>query len=211
MSRTAVPAGADLQIYLTGAGLIDATPQGSFAFIDTDQRVLSALSDVEAQTDRKLVAVSATRLFDPPVYPRRMLPLHADIVSVTTLTVSGVAKIQNTDFFLLPENADAEGKPFNMIELATVPVAGRKAIAITGPWGYGLTANDGAWNTVLARAAYLCYAEVAGALTRGLVVWKDDVTTEQYGPDPLGFLRTTWDRTFEGGCQRLKRIASYFG
>lgn len=208
------PTATDLTRYFNGAGLVDLSPAPTFNFMDLAQATLSARSNYEGRIGRTLLAVSATRTYDAPDYPRTLLPLKGDMAgSPSAVTVNSVAMVLNTDYYMLPTNADIENppRPFTRIDFAVNPTCPRRGIVVTGPWGYATTISDGAWNAILARAAYLCYPQLAQAITRGLSVWRDDVVTEQYGPSPLGYLRDQWEKQYEGGVERFLLTTAYFG
>ena len=199
----------DMERYLVGGGLVFPTPQSPLTFIDLRQHVLGAINNFEGRVGRTLLAASQTRTFDPPMFPRTKLPLVDDLAQMTSLSVAGTVKVLNVDYYLLPENADALGKPFNLVDFA-VPIYGaRKSVSITGLWGYATQIPDGPWNSILARAAYLAHPQIAAAVSKGLVSWKEDDVSETYGIDPLGFLRDQWEKIYEGGVEKFRKVTVY--
>ena len=203
------PTETDLERYLIGTGIVNTTPQAPFTFMDLNEFVQAAKSNFEGRVGRAVLAVSQTRTYDPPMFPRTKLPLVDDLAQLTSLSITGVAKVLNTDFFLLPENADMLSKPFNLIDFAVPIYAGRKSISITGFWGYALVIPDGPWASILARAAMLAHPQLAAAVSRGFVSWKEDDVSETYGTDPLGFLRDQWEKIYEGGVEKFRKVTVY--
>jgi len=81
-----------------------------------------------------------------------------DFRSLTSVTVDGVALVENTDYFAYPLNAAAEGKPYTAIELVQPetnfsnanPRSGnsipyifeelQRSVVILGKWGFSATA-----------------------------------------------------------------------
>ena len=203
------PTESDLERYLIATGIVNSAPQSPFTFLDLNQLVLAAKNNFEGRIGRTILATTQTRIYDPPSFPRVMLPLVDDLAQMTSLSVTGVVKILNADYFLRPENADVQQKPFNLVEFA-VPIYGpRKCISITGFWGYSLAIPDGPHQSILARAAYLAQPQLAAAVSRGLVSWKEDDVSETYGTDPLGFLRDQWDQLYEGGVEKFRKVTVY--
>jgi len=81
-----------------------------------------------------------------------------DIRSVTSLTVDGVALVENDDYYLYPLNATADGEPFTQIQLIqpetrvntnsrlqeSAPYIfdyGQRTIALVGKFGYSKTGS----------------------------------------------------------------------
>lgn len=79
-----------------------------------------------------------------------------DLRSITSLSVDGVALVENTDYYLYPLNATTDGKPYEWVELiqpetrlntnsriaVTSPYVferGQRNIVITGKFGYSIT------------------------------------------------------------------------
>lgn len=211
MSETAYPTEGDLQQFLIATGLVANLPVAPFAFLDLQKNIDAARSSFEGRIGRPVLAVEGTRTFDPPAWPRRHLPVISDLALCETVTVNGAVNVLNQDYFLLPENNDEMGKPFNIIEFA-VPIYGpRKCISVTGKWGYGVTIHERFWNAMLNRGAFLCYGQLAAGIAKGVVSWKNDDTSASYGEKPLEYLRAVWDCVYEDACTHGAKTTVFLG
>jgi hypothetical protein len=204
------PTASDLERFLIATGIVSTTPQSPFTFLDLAQSVQAAKTSFEGRIGRVILAgASSSRIYDPPMYPRPFLLLRAELAAFVSLTVNGVAKTLNTDFFMKPENADQVGRPWNAIEF-TVPISGpRRSIVVTGQWGYGLTVSDQFWHAILCRAAYLCYPQLAAVYSKGLVSWKEDDTSENYGEVPFSYMQKQWDEVYEDAVKNNMNTTVY--
>jgi hypothetical protein len=192
------PTASDLERFLIATGIVSTTPQSPFTFLDLAQSVQTAKTSFEGRIGRVILAgASLPRTYDPPQFPRPILLLRAELAAFTSLTVGGVVKNLNTDFFLKPENADQIGHPWNAIEFVVPVYAARRSIVVTGQWGYGLTVTDQFWDAILCRSAHICYPHLAAAYSKGLVSWKEDDTSENYGEVPFQYLQKQWDEVYE--------------
>lgn len=184
MGQADYPTGTNLQAWLLATGLFANIDVDPFARIDCDQHMRSAITWFEGQVGRKMLASTGTRRFDVPTGPRNILALDADLVSCTSLTVAGVAKTEGVDFWLLPDNANQDGKPFDAIEFAlsfAFSNLQRKSILITGTWGFGLTIPDDAWEGMVAQGAFLAYPQIAINISKGTQMRREGDVEEQYG------------------------------
>ena len=109
-----------------------------------DQKIEAASREIENITHRLFIPKTEARHY---AYPYRdslrswVLPLDADLLSVTTLTKDGdtATAIASTDYFLEPRNS---GPPYSRIEIdldssAFFSTAGthQRAVRVTGIWG----------------------------------------------------------------------------
>ncbi len=187
VSRTLYPTGADVQRELTANGLIVANPTGAAQFIDIFGAALKGREMVEEVTGRRFLATSQTRTYPFPK-SGRVLQLGADLVGSPTVTINGTGKTLNTDYVLIPLNADQDGKPFDRIEFAyqylwtqTYPMSNPRPISVMGSFGFGLTIVEDAWRAMLDAACLECVPGIQAALTGGLVKWTEADVTEDYG------------------------------
>ena len=146
------------------------------------------------------------------------LDLKAGLVSVTSVSVGynvvnpggATALVQNQDYFLFPENADVEGKPWTMIKWS-FPVRGaERSIQIVGKWGYAPgntpTVPADAWHAILVHACALACPEIGTAMNDGLLTFEAAGLTEKYSSDPLAPLIAGWEKTFEHTLARYRMI-----
>lgn len=205
MARDLYPTGGDVGQFLTDSKL-------KHAGLDLGSAALLGREVVERETDRVFLAVSATREFDPPVGNNGVLDLGVDLVSLSSLTYGGTAWTAGTDYRLQPVNATVEGKPFSMIRFnrrwqSPLPFSQQGSLVITGLWGYSAKIPEDVWQAMRAAAAVTLLPAISFGLTRGLVSWSDEDTTENYGKDPLGNLAATWGAIRSGAIARYKRVA----
>lgn len=184
MSSPRYPNGDDLRDFITSAGLLLADPDKEEeweAFVDWNSIQAAANESFETATGRKFLAQIATRSFRAP---RGLhLSLGLDLVSLSALTVGGVALVADTDFFLGPDGQDLLGRPFFEIEFVRPILAAPtppKPIAITGPWGFSVAVPEGAWNGMLQQAAVTVSPQLALSISQGLMVWARGDSREEY-------------------------------
>lgn len=228
MSKPSYPIGSDLEHFLQGAGLV-ASPSitPSQAQFDYDNAVQAAIDAMEDGSGWKpILSTTQTRSYDPPgPYPMRgsywglrgggrFLEMDAGLLStdpvVTVGIVPGVAGtgtvfVIGTQYYLRPNNADLNGRPFTYIEFVA-PVFGQaQSITVEGDFGYAAALPDGIWRAILQKAAVNLGSELAANLSQGLVQWQGDVTV-QYGPDPLGRLLDRWEEAYDTALARFRRL-----
>jgi hypothetical protein len=213
---TRYPNGDDLEALITSAGLVANYPQVAWSGFDWDGLALAGVKWFEGQVGRKMLAVSATRTFDVPTGTNRVLALRADLVSVSSLTVNGVNQVSGTDYFLQPDNSLGDGDPFAWIEFAlwfgwnTLP---RRAVSITGLWGFGTTIPADAWNGMLTRAAALACPAIALNIGKGLQSREAGDEKETYargqGNGPLIEERAGWQAQADAAVGNYVRVESY--
>ena len=196
MSYPTHPGGNELDAYLKAAKLVIA-PELMVQFPDFMQ---AARSDFERQAGRCILAVAATRSFDPPGNPRGVLDLEADLATSegVGVTVCGKSLTLGKDVRLLDERGGLSRPPFTQAQFSA-PLCSYGSsssswgcIEITGQWGYALTVPADVWQAELARGAWLAYPLLAHGFRRGLVRWTDGDVTEEYQNNPLEYLKSFW-------------------
>lgn len=208
MSQSALPTTSDLTAILPSS--ITAPSTGLLqGYLD------EAYEDIQDITGHRpfLGAAPATsRTFTPPRDGDRLLRLNTGLISLTSIVYLGETLVQNTDFYLLPENASANSKPYISIRfnrsLTTVPVDTEAApLTITGVWGYGTTLPQEVWEAIRCGAAWKLAQSMAGTLEDAAAV--DVVKAEQtpqarieYAVDSnsgraLSRYRKEWERKFK--------------
>lgn len=205
----AYPIAADLKSFLENAGLTVATALNTWL----GPAIVGAAADFEAETGRRMLAVTQTRYFDPPSDPRGLLRLEDDLSTFTSLAVGGIAQVLDTDFRLLPLNAVARGKPFDAVQFLVkrwVPLPAAAwfgSIAIAGNWGMGSDIPDAVWLAVLAGGAVRMLPQLERALTGGLIRWTEPSgVSEEYGRDSLAALRESWNELYQSEVRRYRRV-----
>lgn len=212
-THTIYPTAADVQVELVARGLRALTPIGADLMLDLDTAAQVGRREFERATGRQFLAVTRTLVRDYPQGTKR-LPLNADIASSVGLTVSvsGTAKVLNTDYYLKPDNADAYGEPWTAIEFAAfsyyLPVLPARAISITGSIGYGTTIPVEAWRAMRDVACMECLPGIQALLTGGLVSWTEAGISENYGKQPFDGAITLWTNRIEKAETRLRRVTA---
>jgi hypothetical protein len=206
MADAAYPTDNDLAAWLLGQH-VDATWT---ADIDLADAASDGVATFESAAGRRMLATTQTRVFDPPKPGRTILDLRYDLASFTSLTASGSAMVRNTDFWLLPENADLDGRPWSRIEFASgysPQLGARRCISVTGKWGFGVTIPGDAWHGMLAAGALHVLSAIRLAVTGGATKWQEADVQEWFGDDPLGFLEKHWQGIFDDAVRRYRRVA----
>lgn len=212
MSQSAWPVITDIDDAYTSAGL---TPP-------SDRRktiMLAAAIDMFSRATgyNPFLAGTQTRYFDPPGPLRSpgmlgggfVLRLSNGLVSVSSLTIAGVSKTADTDFFLKPYNAPNDFKPYERIKFACAVYGQPKSIVITGAWGYGAAIPDDAWLGVLDLACAMCRPEVDMALTPGAVIkWNIRDKGETLSENATKALNE-WVETANTAIRLFLRVASF--
>ena len=197
------PDGTALQDFLQPVA--DALRVTLPAGIKYQSRIDSAKQKFEGVIGRRILATTQTRSFDPPISPRLLLDLRTDLLSVSSLTIQGVAQVAATDYWLEPFDAPQDGKPYRRVEFAVarwgwagppITAALRRCIVITGSWGYSATVPDQVYDAILAQGAIDCYPELALAVSRGLQMKREGDVEAMYargkGNGPLFEEMSAW-------------------
>lgn len=206
MGQTAYPALGDLMQFLLSHPSVTAT---SLANIDLAAACRAGRLDFETAVGRTMLGITQTRTFDPPYNPRAMLDLRADLASLTSLTIQGVTKVLNTDFYLGPPNADADGLPWRWIEIAAwwpnYRVA-KRGISITGVWGFATTIPDDAWQAMLCQSALKVASQLISDQTGGLSSVQIGEIRESYGANPLSGMIDPWKIQIASAVQQYTLV-----
>lgn len=196
MGKAAYPTGADLVAYLTAAGFATTF----IAALDTTTAALAGAAQFERDADRRMLAVTQTREFDPErVGPRGFLDLRADLATATSVAYGSQSFIVGTDVRLMPLNAVDDGHPYNALSFGywrrfyavsypLLPVL----ITVIGSWGFGATIPEDAWEGMLAFAGMFLFPQLVQRRTQGMIEWREADMQESYGLNPLLSLRLGW-------------------
>jgi hypothetical protein len=200
---TAYPTSTNLATFLSGAGVVTTG-------LDLDGAILDGIDYFERETgrtpmlaggslvDRAAAVTDTTRTYDPPVGPKLVLDLGADLASLTGIAVNGTSQTLGADFWLEPANAPSLGKPYRRVQWAAYrwPLQmaiqlqqWKQSIAITGRWGYRSTIPGDAWDAMLELAALGIYEVAQQLKSEGLKqisTGQGDRSVQfQTGPSPL--------------------------
>ncbi len=221
----AFPTATEARAYLNSLGLVTTA---QVTAMDVESRVLAARAAFEESTGWYpfLAGGSDTsRQYDPPgpndraavsgvlKGGARILELEAGLTQApTTLvtsyspTFAGNALTHQTDFWMLPANADLRSKPFTAIEFVVPQWGSPRSIRITGRFGYQTTVPDLAWNAVLQQVAFLCAPELAGKVSAGILSYTEGGITERYSDDALGGYVKQWQETWRRAVGTYRRV-----
>lgn len=167
-----------------------------------------------------LAGTASARLFDPPgtdkgLYlaslsgGKRHLNLHAGLISVTALTVSGTARVLNTDFWLKPADARTKSRPYEMIEFAGPVYGSVNAISINGVWGFSTDVPDDVWLAVLYSAGVHALLAQGLKTAQGIEEWAELDVREKYGDKPFMGTINSWKEIATGTAQLYKRYSQF--
>lgn len=212
MSKPAWPTTGDLQAFLAGANIIEQPPTGDTAGLDYASAVLAGLSAWEDATGYHpfmAAATDATRYYTPD--GTDILDLHGGVTAaLTSLTIghsptsSGTALTANQDYWLMPLNAIAEGRPANWVRFAGRQSGGMRSIVIVGKFGWCANGAipDDAWRGVLLMAACALGPQLDTLASQGGMtkLTEGDVSYE------YGGVMTTWQQEAGKLAARYKRL-----
>jgi hypothetical protein len=192
VSRTSYPSTSDLTALLTSYGLTLDAGQVAGA-------VLAGIESFESAVDRHMLAGKATdntaqgavtRTYLPPDNVYGILDLAGDLAAAPTVTyqphgAAAEAFTLLTDYRLDPENAPAEGRPYERLQFhrrwyAPGLWSFGSALQVTGTWGYGATIPEDAWRAMLHGGLLWLVGQAWGAGTVPLKSWKEADAEEEY-------------------------------
>jgi hypothetical protein len=188
---------ADLQRFLTAAGY-------SYDDLELGHALAAAQSEIEQRTGwRPFYATTQTRYYT--LDSDRELFLDAGLLTCTSVTIDGSAQVKNTDFWLMPENADlcVPAQPWTLIEFGAERTSARRGCVIVGSWGRAASMPDDVLLAQLCRAASLVAPQVASKVSGGALEWREGDVTEKHGG--LAKDAEAWEAQFAAVCRRYAR------
>lgn len=198
----------DLEVYLQASGLFSIPTASPSTLLDLAGAVTASQEAFERDTlwfPFLKQNTDVTRYYD--VVEGRLLDLQAGLLELTSVTLAGQALVEDSDFFLMPQNSDLRGLAFTYIEFSHCPNGGRKSIAITGRWGRVSTLPDEVKQAVLAKAASLVAPQLHALASQGLMRWREGDVEQSSGTEPFDSLVRNWERTFAECVRRYRRLA----
>lgn len=204
----AYPTAAELKTFLLGAGLITDPTVAPDSYLDYQGAVDAASAQFE--DDVKWFPYLSTgtptaRYFDPPVITNQ-LHFEGGLLALTSITRNGTALTQNTDFWLYPENAATQGKPYKYLKLYFNVWGLPRSIVITGTWGAVTAVPPDVKQAVLVKAAESLSGEILGKLSVGGVAeWKQGDTSIKYSNAGYSALPAQWNALYRDCVNRKRR------
>lgn len=215
-ARLYYPTRADLQAFLEGHGLdLAAALVAQLA-----PAIDGARGDFEGDVRRVMLAPEddATRRFDPPRTWRdngARLFLPKDLAALTTVVYQPTGQTaetltENEDYVLEPYDAPDDGYPYTCILFFrrwTQPIGPRmrRSLLVTGRWGFGTTIPGDAWLSICARGASRLFTHISHSETGGLLSWKDDDASEDFGVETWTRLKDSWAQQYLGAVTKYWR------
>lgn len=172
--------------------------------------MVSAMFEQEMGYIPFLQDASATaRTFDPPggqpsakswgaaFGGGRILQLGAalqDGSAITSVSVAGALKALNTDFFLKPQNAPSNKRPYSRMDFS-FPLWGlANSIIITAKWGVQAILTEDVWQGMLRLGASIVAGDVLEGIRTGTLSVKQGDETFVFNPNLLAEMGMTWKR-----------------
>ena len=214
-----LPTGADLHAFLAGAGVLPATLSAAQQMIDLQSPVATAYEEWEELTGYQPFiaqrAVSVRRF--TPREGEKLIFFGTGIITPTGLivktgvdtTYAGDTQTINEDFFLRPDNAEEEGKPYRWLEFYWRPSMYQRNISITARWGYSQRMPEDAWRAILCGAAARTIPFLAASVAQGALEWREGDVSRKYGEGgAYGSVASQWREEFEGcaHCYAIPKV-----
>jgi hypothetical protein len=162
-------------------------------------------------------ATTRTVTFDPPGYKpqnsgsqsggSRILNLRLPLLSVSSLTIDGVSKVANQDFWLLK----SPRREHSWVVRFGYPIfAMPNGISITGSFGYQATGVPvDVWEAILNRAVWGASDVLQLQLTGGVVKWDEGNAGEDYGISPLSAQIRMWRQKWSTVIAAYKPLVAW--
>lgn len=128
--------------------------------------------------------------------------------NVTVIT-AGTEYVRDTQFFLQPFNAPAEGKPYEWVQLLATAWGAVRSVIVVGRFGYAASIPGDLYHAHLRYALALCAPELRMTISRGVYMLQTLRTRAQYG-GPGGMLlmkeEELWKQQFEDALLEYSRV-----
>jgi hypothetical protein len=222
---TAYPSASNLQSYLNSLGLLTTA---QVAALNLTDRIAAATDAWEEETGWHPFikdTSDVSRQFTPPGPNRKpgltgrgggyVLDLDCGLLTVTSIVTgysasptspsAGTTEVAEDDYWLLPEGAPLENRPYTQVEFAASIWGQARSIRITGKWGFCSTLPDDAFQAILRMGALQTADELVALRTGGMIEWEEEAR-ERYGENPLGKYLERWQSDWDRAVMRYRRI-----
>jgi hypothetical protein len=219
MAHSAYPTAAQVETFLSTAGV--TLPSGW----DTTSELEAAIAEWEQLTGfSPFIATTQTRVFNPPGFGpsnywamrggQNVLKLDCPLISISAISVAGVAKTQGTDYYIGQPNDPRH----YFIRFVRAVTGFPESISIAGSWGWGANVPDNAFQAIKKKAAAAVVdAAITKAISLGMSSMKEDDVAEDYGGlinaaakltpgDMIG----SWNNDFKKTAMQYRRVDVYF-
>jgi hypothetical protein len=163
------PTALDVEVLLKSATYwpvgADDSPKVLFAREQAQTTIDGAISEFEDRTSQKpfLADISdETDVFDG-TDGNGYLDFRASAVSITGVSVRGLAYTQSTQWWPYPANARRKKEPFTGIQFNSAIHPRPGQIAVTARWGYAATLPAAAWLAIMRLAAAQTLGQIENA------------------------------------------------
>lgn len=205
MSHDTYPTATDLSVRLVATGIFSNPPTVLQQMLDMESAAGAAATEWERMTGYEPFLATATvaPAADPTYHFTPdlscTLDLEGGFVSISAVSVNGIATTLNTEYRTMPQNAALKGKPITYLQftpyyrLPFPALPGQVgSVAVSGVRGYSLTVPDDAWEAIMSIACGRMIPGVSHLFSGGLVkikqadVEKTFAATGPYGSVAVG-------------------------
>ena len=193
----AAPSNADLGALLVAAGVIEESPTSGAEYDVLTRAIAFAVAKLKAETGwNPFEGAAGTRYFTADGY--NTLFLDQGLLSLTSVTIDGTTYAVNDDFYLYPANASTDGIPYRELLFVSNISSLMNGVVIVGTWGRMATYDSSATEAILAGAAIMAGATLAGVdvpLSAVVEIVQGPVK-EKYSDSSMFGTFETWSRTW---------------
>lgn len=212
---TAYPTSSDLSSYLMAHGFTSVQIES----LGYAAALRAGIERVERATGRTFLASSSTtRRYDPPTDIMHTLQIE-DLSSSPTIVYTPQDSTSetltvNSDYWLYPHNALAEGLPYSRIQFfrswySPLSSVFFRSLAITGYWGYGTTSTgypEDVYQAMLAASAIYLLPQIRNSIVGNVIEWKQADVSKKFGDMPYAGLHQAWAEQYQHVVNTYKKI-----
>jgi len=225
------PGSADLQRFLIASGLFSNPPTAAQKYMDLRGAMDAAKEEFERLTGYLPFLSSGeqeTRTFDGP--ESSILQLRAGLLSLTSLVINTVTYTENSQFVLQPTDAPGRRLPYTYVDFGSgwqsggyglgsdfasgfgagsavglgYVGGGRRAISITGVWGYCATLPADVKQALISFGAARVAPRLMHSVTGGLKQQKVGNDSWTWGENFFGGQMSAWDAEFQEAVRKYR-------
>lgn len=191
------PTATDLQNWILGTGLVEDFTDAAVASVDYASAILAARRDWERATGYRMGFRSdgtnkTVSIHGWDVPWNGVVQLPTGLISLTSLTIGGVAATSGTDYALDPANAPLEGEPYKSLILWRPVCPEPNTVQADGIWGFATEYPPDVWLMIVLKGVQYCFPQY------GLQISGGDAALKA-GPITLDFVRSSNGRGTTAG------------